>query len=101
MQEKISAKVREMFDMLDKDGSGTVDSEEIRQVDCVACAWPLYLCVCVLGPCACLFLVLVRSLYLSVLMVWSSVMCPHTYEREREREQKERARDMCVCVCMC
>ena len=57
MQEKISAKVREMFDLLDKDGSGTVDSEEIRQVDCVACAWPLYLCVCV-----CLVLVLVCSL---------------------------------------
>lgn len=68
MQEKISAKVREMFDMLDKDGSGTVDSEEIRQVDCVACAWPLYLCVCVCVwslclsvPCNCQVLVLVSS----------------------------------------
>ena len=49
--------VNRVFSLRDEDGSGTVDSEEIRQVDCVACAWPLYLCVCV-----CLVLVLVCSL---------------------------------------
>ena len=32
MQEKISAKVREMFDMLDKDGSGTIDFTEFLEM---------------------------------------------------------------------